>query len=55
MNNPNKIGIYISGLGQHTLEWSKNWKTFKDLPHSYKLGFNSWQNYLNLDNIKLTM
>jgi len=27
----------------HGWEWGGNWKTFKDLPHFDKKGFNSWQ------------
>lgn len=27
----------------HGWEWGGNWKTFKDLPHFEKRGYNSWQ------------
>lgn len=30
-------------FAKHGWEWGGNWKTFKDLPHFDKRGFNSWQ------------
>lgn len=30
-------------------EWGGNWKTFKDLPHFDKKGFNNWQKLLKLN------
>lgn len=30
-------------FAKHGWEWGGNWKTFKDLPHFDKRGFNSWR------------
>ena len=30
-------------FAKHGWEWGGNWKTFKDLPHFDKRGFNSWK------------
>ena len=30
-------------LAKHGWEWGGNWKTFKDLPHFDKKGFNNWR------------
>ncbi|MDR6968492.1 peptidoglycan L-alanyl-D-glutamate endopeptidase CwlK [Flavobacterium arsenatis] len=30
-------------FAKHGWEWGGNWKTFKDLPHFDKKGYNSWQ------------
>jgi peptidoglycan L-alanyl-D-glutamate endopeptidase CwlK len=30
-------------FAKHGWEWGGNWKTFKDLPHFDKKGFNSWR------------
>ena len=30
-------------FAKHVWEWGGNWKTFKDLPHFDKKGFNNWK------------
>ena len=35
-------------FAKHGWEWGGNWKTFKDLPHFDKRGFNSWKKLAKL-------
>ena len=39
-------------FAKHGWEWGGNWKTFKDLPHFDKRGFNSWRKLAKLQQDK---